>query len=126
MPLFIHPLSSRERCCMICAAYWYASPSVLLRLPFQKNLLPEGISQQASGAFRTHDTRFKVWGANHYTMGAPDGTKISTNTYAVYNNGILFFEKISKIQNSESFKKRMCENVGTKLRRIGRMVGSTV
>ena len=26
--------------------------------------------KSAPRGIRTHDTRFKVWGANHYTMGA--------------------------------------------------------
>ena len=37
----------------------------------KKRSAPRGISAtQVRGVFRTHDTRFKVWGANHYTMGA--------------------------------------------------------
>ena len=39
----------------------------------EKKVAPRGI--------RTHDTRFKVWGANHYTMGAHICPAILNNVY---------------------------------------------
>ena len=46
--------------------------SILRRIEYwRQNMLPEGSSEMRIIAhIRTHDTRFKVWGANHYTMGA--------------------------------------------------------
>ena len=40
----------------------------------QKLVAPRGI--------RTHDTRFKVWGANHYTMGARENDEKKYNKYS--------------------------------------------
>ena len=70
LPYLYQPVGSHHRsheCGLsLCASL------ILRRIEYwRQNMLPEGSSEMRIIAhIRTHDTRFKVWGANHYTMGA--------------------------------------------------------
>ena len=68
---------------------------------FEKKLFL--VHKNAPRGIRTHDTRFKVWGANHYTMGAvhftPEKDVIRTEILIFLVFPLLlafFFSNISK------------------------------